>query len=525
MLNISNTFNTKVRRINARVELYNGSTLVNTFNHNDYLINLDIQRVGEANKFFGFTVCQRLNFHLLDVNREIAVAAGNKVKVYIDAAGFPTFYVSEVHRDENTNELSITAYDALYAAAAHYTDELNITAPYTILQFINACAGVLGVSIQAYEDDLFELSYPTGINIEGPETIRDVLNAACEATLSVAYLNSSDVLVFKRFSNSAAADLAITKEDYFKLSSGNNRRLVKIVSATELGDNISAETTQTGTTQYVRNNPFWELRDDIQTILDYAISAIGNLTINQFNCEWRGNAALEIGDKISLTTKDNNLVYAYVIDDVITYKGGLEEKTQWDYKEDEQTEANPVSLGDKLKQTFAKVDKANKEITIQAADLSDYKETTEDNIAALVLKSNEISGSVESIREEQGTAIDDLNEEIKQVKQDVSTKITPEAVEIKINEAISNGVSSVDTGTGFTFNQDGLTIEKTNSEMKTNIDEDGMKVYRNNEEVLTADNVGVNAINLTARQYLIIGQNSRIEDYNSNRTACFYIGG
>ena len=140
--------------------------------------------------------------------------------------------------------------------------------------------------------------------------------------------------------------------------------MVKIVSATELGDNVSAETTQTGTTQYVRNNPFWELRDDIQTILDYAISAIGNLTINQFNCEWRGNAALEIGDKISLTTKDNNLVYAYVIDDVITYKGGLEEKTQWDYKEDEQTEANPVTLGDKLKQTFAKVDKANKEIAI-----------------------------------------------------------------------------------------------------------------------------------------------------------------
>ena len=54
----------------------------------------------------------------------------------------------------------------------------------------------------------------------------------------------------------------------------------------------------------------------------------------------------------------------YQFDDVITYKGGLEEKTQWDYKEDEQTEANPVSLGDKLKQTFAKVDKANKEITI-----------------------------------------------------------------------------------------------------------------------------------------------------------------
>jgi hypothetical protein len=35
--------------------------------------------------------------------------------------------------------------------------------------------------------------------------------------------------------------------------------------------------------------------------------------------------------------------------------------------------------------------------------------------------------------------------------------------------------------------------------MKTVIDEDGMSVYKNNEEVLTANNQGVNAINLTAR--------------------------
>jgi len=68
-----------------------------------------------------------------------------------------------------------------------------------------------------------------------------------------------------------------------------------------------------------------------------------------------------------------------------------------------------------------------------------------------------------------------------------------------INESQSDGVTAVDTGTGFTFNKDGLTIEKTDSEMKTNIDEDGMRVYRNDEEVLTADNQGVNAINLTAR--------------------------
>lgn len=55
-----------------------------------------------------------------------------------------------------------------------------------------------------------------------------------------------------------------------------------------------------------------------------------------------------------------------------------------------------------------------------------------------------------------------------------------------------------------------------------------MYVTRSEEEILTANNEGVNAINLTARQYLIIGKNSRIEDYTNgtdgNRTACFYIG-
>lgn len=512
--------------IDKAKDRYNGSTLVNTFKHNDSLISINIQRVGEANKFFGFSICQRLNFHLRDLNREISVSAGQQVKVYIDAATFPTFQVTEVNRDENTNELSITAYDALYGAAAHLANELTLEPPYTTLEFVDACANLIGVSVQAYEDQLFGLSYPEGINIEGSETIRELVNAACEATLSIAFLNNENKLVFKRFSNDAAAALAITKEKYFTLSSGSNRRLTKIVSATELGDNVSAETTQIGTVQIVRDNPFWVLREDIDEILNYAISAVGNLTINQFECDWRGNAALEVGDKISLTTKDNELVYSYVLDDEITYNGGLQQKTKWRYEEDEtETEDNPVGLGDKLKQTFAKVDKANKEIVLQAENLSDLKETTNDSLAALKVKSDEISGSVSKIEEKQQEDAENLEVAISQVRNEVNTKITPEEVQIQITEALSDGVTSVDTGTGFTFNQDGLTIKKANSEMKTKIDEDGMRVYRENEEVLTANNEGVNAINLTSRQYLIIGQNSRLEDYQSNRTACFYIGG
>ena len=53
-----------------------------------------------------------------------------------------------------------------------------------------------------------------------------------------------------------------------------------------------------------------------------------------------------------------------------------------------------------------------------------------------------------------------------------------------------------------------------------------MRVSKGSEVVLTADNGGVEARNLHATTYLIIGGNSRFEDYNNgSRTGCFWIGG
>ena len=67
---------------------------------------------------------------------------------------------------------------------------------------------------------------------------------------------------------------------------------------------------------------------------------VANLTINQFEMEWRGNYLLEIGDKIALITKDNKVMYSYLLDDSITYAGGMVENSQWSYETDEETESN-----------------------------------------------------------------------------------------------------------------------------------------------------------------------------------------
>ena len=279
--------------------------------------------------------------------------------------------------------------------------------------------------------------------------------------------------------------------------------------------------TETGSTQYVRDNPFWDLRDDVGVLVNNALTAVGGLTINQFECEWRGNYLLEIGDKISLTKHNNDTVYSYVLDDTLEYNGSLSESTRFSYDDNEdETEDNPTSLGEALKQTYAKVDKANREITLVASKTEDNT----DRISALEINTESISASVSKVETNVSESIDGINGDIEKLTEKVEATMTSDEVKLEIKSELDNGVTKVKTNTGFTFNDNGLTVEKADSEMKTQITEDGMTVFKNDEAVLVANNIGVDAVNLHATTYLIIGTNSRFEDYADSRTGCFWIG-
>lgn len=539
MLTLSNThaqkINSPVRSIFARVELYNSSsTLAATYNYNDALTSYSIERVGDETKFFGYGICQKINVKLRDVERSISITTDNYLKTSITSIEnsaenyvypYPIFYVSEVHRNENNNELSITAYDSLYKAAKHTVSELNLTAPYTIKEFAAACANLLGLSLSivniADTDTCFDTSYDEGANFDGTETIRDALNAVAEATQTIYYINNEEKLTFKRLDVSGASVLTIDKSKYFSLSSKTNKRLATICHATELGDNVSASITESGSIQYIRDNPFWDLRDDIETLVNNALAATGGITINQFDCTWRGDYSLEIGDKISLVTKDNSTSISYVLNDTISYDGGLSEKTKWSYSNnDVETASNPTTIGDALKQTYARVDKANKQIELVASETAANSE----KIANVQIDVNGISTEVKQVKDDFNSNIEVVNGDIQTLTKKVNAAMTAEDVKLEIQSELNNGVTKVETTTGFTFNDEGLTVSKSGSEMTTQITEDGMTVFRDNTAVLIANNVGVDAVNLHATTYLIIGNNSRFEDYGEDRTGCFWIG-
>lgn len=125
-------------------------------------------------------------------------------------------------------------------------------------------------------------------------------------------------------------------------------------------------------------------------------------------------------------------------------------------------------------------------------------------------------------------SISGVDDRVTELSNEVSLKVDSEAVKIEIEKELANGVDRVTTKMGYTFDDNGLNISKSGEEMRNKLDNTGMYVTKDGNEILTANNRGVNATNLHANTYLIIGSGngrSRLEDYGTDRTACFWIGG
>lgn len=150
---------------------------------------------------------------------------------------------------------------------------------------------------------------------------------------------------------------------------------------------------------------------------------------------------------------------------------------------------------------------------VAQSDFGTYVEDTnyrldamDDGITSVASRVSTIDGEIEAVKEEQS--------ELKQ---------TADGIQINVEKIITDGVSKVKTGTGYTLDNDGMRISKSGEAMENLLDNTGMYVTRSGEGILTANNQGVQALNLTAKQYLIAGQHARFEDYTNGRTACFWI--
>ena len=113
-----------------------------------------------------------------------------------------------------------------------------------------------------------------------------------------------------------------------------------------------------------------------------------------------------------------------------------------------------------------------------------------------------------------------LKKSITQVTQDA------ESLSLQVKTIREDGTKKLKTGKGYTFDDEGLTISDEGGQISNLLDHTGMYVKRGGEILLKANNDGVEAIDVTVRNYLRVGPFARFEDYtdgaDSRRTACFF---
>ena len=413
---------------------------------------------------------------------------------------YGTHIVKEKKFDEEQDTILLECYDLMLLSMVPYDlvlDYNNNNYPITVKGLLDAICDRLGWTpgYTTFTNSGIKIS---GEKFDSSYTYRDVLDQIAQVAAGIIAFRNDKLCVLYPTSSGEVIDSSNLKT----LKMGETYGPVNSVvfARTPQEDNIYRQDDESieshGLTEIrIENNQIVDSHREV--FIEGVFDALLGLQFEMYELESFGIGYLNLGDFFTIQTPDGENHTTLMLCDDLKITQGLSETSRLEAPEATETDYSAASESDRvLNKTILKVDKQAQEIT------------------ALVSKTENLESSVNGLT---GT-----------VTRMTEVMIDSDSVDIKISQAV-NGINSITTTTGYSFNQDGLHIQKLvdgePGEMENILDDTGMYVKRSGEDVLVANNEGVDAINLKSRQFLIIGDNSRIEDYESNRTACFFIGG
>lgn len=456
-------------------------------------IELDCELIDDPSAIAGIAIAGKAVVGVSEIteqntifNAKFGVKANGSDYSYIE---YGTYLIKDTKKDEEKQTISVECYDLMLKSMIPYDLALDYTQGVTVKDFLDAICDRLGLTkgyTSFYNCDVLIDEEKYDIS----DTFRDVLDDIAEvAGGMIGFVGDALTVIYPTSSGEV-----IDEESLKTLTMGKKYGPINsvVLSRAPQEDNIyrrdSDSIGQYGLTEIrIENNQIIDThREDF---MDGICNALFGLSFELYELESFGIAYLSFGDLFGIKTADGVEHKALMLCDDLQITQGVSETSKLEEPEVTTTDYSAASETDKtLRKTILRVDKQDNKIT------------------ALVSKTDEMAAGLAEVTKKAELIIDS------------------DSVDIKISEAIS-GIDSIETSAGYTFDKNGLNIHKDGEQMHNTLDNNGMYVRKNSEDILIADKDGVNAINLTARKYLIIGNNARFEDYPGNRTACFYIGG
>ena len=357
------------RMIRGKVVVVDGG-LTSEYGYANKLQSIEQEVSAVKGKMFGAVVSYKSTIKLIDVKNVVQVNVGAKASPQIGINGellpMTPVYISSNTFDEVKGIRTLIGEDAIGFTDKYIWNDIkgDLGDPFTIQDVFAAIANKIGTEFMITGElpNINTIYTKATFNVNGDETLRQILTAAAEATGAMVFINGNGKMEIKMLSNTIA--LAIDKNTQFNLSTEPSSSLSGIISINELNDMISVGN-NSSYISVISVNPFIDPTDDSSQgkLQNLFVKCQGN-TFYPYKLKWRGNPALEIGDKIRLTLRDGSVIDTWYLGEKIKYTGGMSAESSWEADESEKPEVGSQTISDTTRRTMAKVDKANQKITL-----------------------------------------------------------------------------------------------------------------------------------------------------------------
>ena len=444
-----------------------------------------------------------------------------------------TFIVQDIKDNDTKESVTVTAYDYGLKFANIYETVLDYeNTQVTMKDVINEVCTKVGVPL-ANTTFVNESFIVDSNQFTEDSQYGDVVKAVAQMSGTFAKINENDELEFIFDQTSENIEEI---EDYTELEDKRDTRPITIVvlGMTDIeGENVTLRW-EDGILEYgenyliINDNPFAYTQEKRTQLIEGIFNKVKGFGYSSFTTKKSFKPYSQVGDLVKLKNKEGQWVYSIILrintnhQDIELSAPSLTDATV-KYEQ-------PLTTIEISKRAEYIVNKQESKIYTITQKQQELEQSNNQNQININNNYQDIMQKLDGYATKDDVIIVDNKVEALQTSTDYAISITED---IKVN-----GVSKVTTTTGYTFNEDGLTIEKTGSETKSVLNEKGLDIKDSTgsatESLLFAghdEETGetiVKSKNMTVEKYFVIGKYSRIEDYEpsgTKATGIFWIGG
>lgn len=476
---------------------------------------LNANFVGNINDLAEKNMCAKIGVKYADLSTE-----------YIDMGK----YTIERPNNEITAQYSqIKAYSKLYSNLDKpYICNIDYLSGNKTLKdlYIDVC-NQLGLTPKT--TDILNGNIPITDNpFTNNEKNRIVLQTICKISCSFADIDDdTNEIELNWLNTSETPDYTFMKNDYVSVDGGEivcgpiNTLIIKSSQVDD--ENLTKQDLESiaenGEHSITISDDYILYNDSLR---EQAINNIWNRVngLKYVDCKlttYYGKPFLKLGNKIRIYTSDTDYFDTYVLKHKFTYDGAFASIIESPVlTQQEVNHKQDISISQAVRYAQINIDKQKGSIEELVGEINNVNLKENNNYQEITKKFDNYVPK---------ESIVSIENSVKKITENTYTKT-------EINTKLIDGSVEKVVSTSGTFDENGLTIDKTNAPTRGNFNHKGMKVENANskEELLFAgfdeelNQTIVRSENMNVRKYLNIGKNSRIEDYNTDRTGTFYVG-